>query len=212
MPSVRAAGITAKMSVIMIMPLSTQNCAGAVPATSTVRAKFVRLPSPESWFGLAALVIGLDQITKLWVLAVFYLGESIAVTDFFNLVLVFNSGAAFSFLAGAGGWQKWFFVVLALGISAWLAVMIRQHAAERLMPAALALVLGGALGNVIDRLRFGAVVDFLDFHVAGWHWPAFNVADSAISVGVTLLFIEMWREDRKKSVEDLTKKTQERES
>jgi signal peptidase II len=151
----------------------------------------VRLPKPEAWFGLAALVIALDQASKLWVLASFHLGESLPVTSFFNLVLVFNSGAAFSFLAGAGGWQKWFFVILALAISAWLVVMIRHHAAERLMPATLAMVLGGALGNVIDRLRFGAVVDFLDFHVAGWHWPAFNVADSAITVGVLLL---LWQQ------------------
>jgi signal peptidase II len=145
------------------------------------------LPRLAAWFGLAALVIALDQATKLWVLAVLRLHESMPVTSFFNLVLVFNPGASFSFLADAGGWQKWFFVVLALGISVWLAVMIRRHAAETLMPTSLALVLGGALGNVIDRLRFGAVVDFLDFHLAGWHWPAFNVADSAITVGVALL-------------------------
>jgi signal peptidase II len=151
----------------------------------------VRLPRPEIWFGLAALVVGLDQATKLWVLASFQSGESLPLAAYFNLVLVFNSGAAFSFLANAGGWQKWFFVILALAISAWLIVMIRQHAAERLLPVALSLVLGGALGNVIDRLRFGAVVDFLDFHVAGWHWPAFNVADSAISVGVALL---LWQQ------------------
>ncbi len=149
------------------------------------------LPQPEIWFGLAALVVGLDQATKLLVLSRFFLGETLPVTGFFNLVLVFNSGAAFSFLAGAGGWQKWFFVCLALAISAWLVVMIRHHATERLLPAALALVLGGALGNVIDRLRFGAVVDFLDFHLAGWHWPAFNVADSAITVGVALL---LWQQ------------------
>jgi signal peptidase II len=149
------------------------------------------LPRPEIWFGLAALVVGLDQATKLLVLSRFFLGETLSVTGFFNLVLVFNSGAAFSFLAGAGGWQKWFFVAVALAISAWLIVMIRHHATERLLPAALALVLGGALGNVIDRLRFGAVVDFLDFHFAGWHWPAFNVADSAITVGVALL---LWQQ------------------
>jgi signal peptidase II len=149
------------------------------------------LPRPEIWFGLAALVVGLDQATKLLVLARFFLGETLPVTGFFNLVLVFNSGAAFSFLASAGGWQKWFFVALALAISAWLVVMIRHHAMERLLPAALALVLGGALGNVIDRLRFGAVVDFLDFHLAGWHWPAFNVADSAITIGVALL---LWQQ------------------
>jgi signal peptidase II len=152
----------------------------------------VRLPKPEIWFGLAAAIIGLDQASKLWVLARFHLHEVLPVTDFFNLVLVFNSGAAFSFLSDAGGWQKWFFVVLALVISVWLIVMIRQHARETLMPLALTLVLGGALGNVIDRLRFGAVVDFLDFHVAGWHWPAFNVADSAITVGVALLLWEQF--------------------
>lgn len=141
------------------------------------------------WLALAALVVALDQASKQWVLGSFQLMESLVVTPFFNLVLVFNSGAAFSFLAGAGGWQKWFFVVLALVISAWLVVMLRQHAKEKLMPTALALILGGALGNVIDRLRFDAVVDFLDFHLAGWHWPAFNVADSAITVGVVLMLL-----------------------
>jgi len=145
------------------------------------------LPNFTRWLMLAAAVIVADFASKAWVLSAFHLHESVAVTSFFNLVLVFNPGASFSFLADAGGWQRWFFIVLALAISAWLVVMIRQHARERLMPAALALVLGGALGNVIDRVRFGAVVDFLDFHVAGWHFPAFNVADSAISVGVILL-------------------------
>lgn len=143
------------------------------------------------WLALAGAIIGADFATKAWVLAAFHLHESVAVTPFFNLVLVMNPGASFSFLADAGGWQRWFFIVLALAISAWLVVMIRRHAAERLMPTALALVLGGALGNVIDRVRFGAVVDFLDFHVAGWHWPAFNVADSAITVGVVLL---LWQQ------------------
>lgn len=139
--------------------------------------------------------VALDQASKLWVLTNFQLGESRPLTAFFNLVLVFNRGAAFGFLADAGGWQKLFFVGLALAISAWLIVMIRNHIESRphehLLPAALTLVLGGALGNVIDRLRFGAVVDFLDFHVAGWHWPAFNVADSAITVGVALL---LWQQ------------------
>lgn len=145
------------------------------------------MPSFARWLALAAATIAADFLTKAWVLSSFHLHESVAVTSFFNLVLVMNPGASFSFLADAGGWQRWFFIVLALAISAWLVVMIRRHAAEKLMPTALALVLGGALGNVIDRVRFGAVVDFLDFHVAGWHWPAFNVADSAITVGVILL-------------------------
>lgn len=145
------------------------------------------MPSFARWLSLAGAIIGADFATKAWVLSAFHLHESVAVTSFFNLVLVMNPGASFSFLADAGGWQKWFFIVLALAISVWLVVMIRRHAAERLMPTALTLVLGGALGNVIDRVRFGAVVDFLDFHVAGWHWPAFNVADSAITIGVILL-------------------------
>jgi len=151
------------------------------------------LPRFLRWLALAAGVMLLDQVSKAWVLGSLRLMESLAVTAFFNLVLVFNPGASFSFLADAGGWQKWFFVVLALAISVWLAVMIRRHAAERLLPAALALILGGALGNVIDRLRFDAVVDFLDFHAAGHHWPAFNVADSAISVGVALMLLHQFR-------------------
>ena len=149
------------------------------------------MPNFAGWLALAAAIILADFASKAWVLSAFHLHESMAVTSFLNLVLVMNPGASFSFLADAGGWQRVFFVTLALAISVWLVVMIRRHASERLMPAALALVLGGALGNVIDRIRFGAVVDFLDFHVAGWHWPAFNVADSAISVGVILL---LWQQ------------------
>lgn len=149
------------------------------------------------WLALAVCVLTLDQVSKLWVLAHFHLMERFTVSAFFNLILVFNSGAAFSFLADAGGWQKWFFIALALGIALWLLVLLRRHAQERLLPAALSLVLGGALGNVIDRLRFDAVVDFLDFHLAGHHWPAFNVADAAISVGVALLLIHQFRQPGK---------------
>jgi signal peptidase II len=149
------------------------------------------LPSFARWLALSSAIIVADFATKAWVLAAFHLHESVAVTSFFNLVLVMNPGASFSFLADAGGWQRWFFIVLALAISVWLVWEIRRHAQERLLPFAFALVLGGALGNVIDRIRFGAVVDFLDFHVAGWHWPAFNVADSAITVGVILL---LWQQ------------------
>lgn len=151
------------------------------------------MPKVLRWLALAALVLLLDQATKAWVLASFRLMESQSVTSFFNLVLVYNSGAAFSFLAGAGGWQKWFFVILALGISLWLLSLLRRHAQERLLPTSLSLILGGAIGNVVDRLRFDAVVDFLDFHLAGYHWPAFNVADSAISVGVALMLWHQFR-------------------
>lgn len=144
-------------------------------------------PSLALWLGLAGVVIALDQATKAWVQAVFRLGEVLPVTGFFDLVFVFNRGAAFSFLAGAGGWQKWFFIVLALAVSAWLVAMLRRHAGERLLPLALALILGGALGNVIDRFRFDAVVDFLSFHWHEHYFPAFNVADSAITLGVMLM-------------------------
>lgn len=145
------------------------------------------------WLLLAVAVIATDQASKAAVLDGLALGETHTLASFFNLVLVFNSGAAFSFLAGAGGWQKWFFVLLAVGISSWLLVLLRQHARERLLPTALALILGGALGNMIDRLRFDAVVDFLDFHAAGYHWPAFNIADSAITVGVALMLLHQLR-------------------
>lgn len=155
--------------------------------------KLAPTPGLMRWLALAAVVLVLDQASKAWVLASFRLMESQIVTPFFNLVFVFNSGAAFSFLAGAGGWQKWFFVSLALGISLWLLSLLRKHARERLLPVALSLILAGAIGNVVDRLRFDAVVDFLDFHLAGYHWPAFNVADSAITVGVALMLLHQFR-------------------
>ena len=145
-----------------------------------------------TWLSLALFVIALDQLTKAWIVANVPLGGGYAVTEFFNIVFIFNRGAAFSFLSGADGWQRWFFLALALGISVWIAAMIRQHAAERLQPAALALILGGALGNAIDRVIREAVVDFLDFHYAGWHFWVFNVADSAITVGVALLFLHQF--------------------
>jgi len=147
----------------------------------------VNSPNLVRWLALSGLVIVFDQITKAWVLAAFHIGESLVLTPFFNLVLLFNPGASFSFLADAGGWQRWFFTVLALGISVWLVVLLRKHAGERLMPLALALILGGALGNVFDRIRFGAVVDFLHFHWSEHYFPAFNVADSCISIGVALM-------------------------
>jgi signal peptidase II len=144
-------------------------------------------PGLGLWLAVAGVVVLLDQASKAWIMAAFGLGESLTVTSFFNVVFVFNPGASFSFLADAGGWQRWLFVALALAISLWLLLMLRQHAGERLLPAALSLILGGAVGNVIDRVRFGAVADFLQFHAAGWYFPAFNVADSAITAGVALM-------------------------
>lgn len=139
---------------------------------------------------LSLLVIMLDQVTKTWVQGVFVPYESVTVLPFFNLVLVFNEGAAFSFLSDAGGWQRWFFVLLACGVSVALALWLSKlDPRERVEAWALGLVIGGAVGNVIDRVWLGKVVDFLDFHWAGYHWPAFNVADIAISCGVVLLLL-----------------------
>jgi signal peptidase II len=160
------------------------------------------MPRPAwRWFALAAAVVVADQVTKALVLARFAHGERLELTSFFNLVLVYNKGAAFSFLAQAGGWQTPLLVGFALVAIAIVGTLIVRKPAERLFCAALALILGGALGNLIDRLRFGQVVDFLDFHAYGWHWPAFNVADSGITVGAVLLILEgfLGREGRARS-------------
>ncbi|MDP5241420.1 signal peptidase II [Uliginosibacterium sp. 31-16] len=149
------------------------------------------------WLVLATVVIGLDQWSKLAVLARFAEYESLPVTEFFNLVLVYNPGAAFSFLADHAGWQRWFFVILAVLICSWLLRLTWQHRAEALQPAAFSLIVGGAIGNVIDRLVHERVVDFLDFHLAGSHWPAFNLADSAICLGVGLMILAQWQESRR---------------
>ena len=143
--------------------------------------------SAVRWYVLAAVVIVLDQVSKQIVLANIAYGETIYVAPFWNWVLTFNRGAAFSFLASEEGWQRWFFTVLALGVSGWIVFMLRSHAGQKLLSLALALIMGGALGNVIDRIRFGAVVDFVQWHAAGFYWPAFNVADSAITVGAVLM-------------------------
>ncbi len=151
----------------------------------------MRQPRFFLWLALSAAVVILDQASKAWLMSALTLGQSVTVTRFFDLVFVFNRGAAFSFLSSASGWQRWFFVALALVISAGVLTLMKHHAHERLQPLALALVLGGALGNVIDRLSHGAVVDFLYFHIERHYWPAFNVADSAISIGVVLM---LWQQ------------------
>ena len=145
------------------------------------------MPKPGHWYALAALVIVLDQLSKWLALASIMPGEVIYFAPFWNWVLTFNPGAAFSLLADQPGWQRWFFTLLALAVAAWIALELRKHPEQKLLSLALTLVMGGALGNVIDRVRFGAVVDFVQWHVAGFYWPAFNVADSAITVGAILL-------------------------
>jgi len=143
-----------------------------------------------TWLALALLLLIADQFTKVLVLGYYQLGDSSPVTSFFNLVRVHNSGAAFSFLAGASGWQRWFFTGIGSVAALVILWMLKSHAGQKLFSFALACILGGAIGNVIDRVLYGYVVDFLDFHWAGWHFPAFNVADSAISIGAACLILD----------------------
>lgn len=144
----------------------------------------------RKWLSISAVVIALDLITKYWVQQSFAYGEHRVVTGFFDLVRYHNTGAAFSFLADAGGWQKWFFTAISVVASIYIVYLLRQHHRQKLFAFGLALVLGGALGNLYDRITLGYVVDFLLFHYQTWAWPAFNVADSAICVGVALLIWE----------------------
>jgi len=148
------------------------------------------MPRTAPWFAVAAAIVLADRLAKWAALSQLRPGEPVAVTGFFNLVLVFNRGAAFSFLADAPGWQQPFFIAVALIAAAIVSWMLWRYPARRLLCAGLALILGGALGNLWDRVAYGQVVDFLDFHAFGWHWPAFNLADSAISVGAGILIAE----------------------
>ncbi|MBB3255417.1 signal peptidase II [Paraburkholderia bannensis] len=148
------------------------------------------------WLGIAVIVILADQLTKIAISKVFAYGEGRMITPFFNLVLVYNKGAAFSFLAAAGGWQRWAFTALGVVAAVVIGYLLKRHAGQRLFCTALALILGGALGNVLDRLMYGHVIDFLDFHLGASHWPAFNVADSAITVGAVLLVFDELRRVR----------------
>ena len=142
---------------------------------------------------LALVVLVLDIITKRWVESILLHGQQIPLTGFFNLVLTYNAGAAFSFLSDASGWQRWFFSAIAASASGLIIYLLRKHAADKLFCMALSLILGGALGNLWDRITLGHVVDFLDFHVSNYHWPAFNVADSAIFLGAMLLILDSFR-------------------
>ncbi len=150
------------------------------------------MPDPKKsslpkWLAIAFAVIVADHITKWWVTSSLDYQEAIPVLPFFSLVLVHNTGAAFSFLANAGGWQRWFFILVGVVATIIIIRLLKRHGHEPRLAFPLALVLGGALGNVIDRVVLGHVVDFLYFHYRGFAWPAFNVADSAISVGAVLL-------------------------
>ena len=146
---------------------------------------------------VAALLIGLDQLSKLIIVNSYALGQQSVLTSWFNVVRVHNTGAAFSFLSDAGGWQRWFFVGLGVLAVAVLAFLMIRHAGQVLFSLAATLIISGAIGNTIDRLSYGYVVDFIDWHYAGWHWPAFNFADSFIMVGAGLFILDeirrVWR-------------------
>ena len=141
----------------------------------------------QRWFVISALVIVLDQLTKYWISQSLAPGESVPVTPFFNLVLTYNTGAAFSFLSRASGWQRGLFILIAVLASLLMIYFIRRYHREKRFSVGLSMILGGALGNLWDRIVLGHVVDFLDFYFQAYHWPAFNVADSAITCGAVLL-------------------------
>jgi signal peptidase II len=164
----------------------------------TLRAKVKNVFMPKfpklKWLWLAALAIGLDQASKIAIDKSFQLYESISVMPFFNLTYVHNTGAAFSFLSEAGGWQRWFFAALAIIMSTIMTIWLtRLKENETLLAVALSLILGGAIGNLIDRLFYGYVIDFLDVYYGTYHWPAFNIADSAITIGVALMLVESFK-------------------
>ena len=151
------------------------------------------------WLAWAVVILIADQVTKTLILNHYRLGDSTYITSFFNIVRAHNTGAAFSFLSDAGGWQRWLFTGIGAVATIFIVWQLRAHPGQKLFCFSLASILGGAIGNVVDRLMHGYVVDFLDFHVGGWHFPAFNVADSAITLGAAcLIFDELLRVRRER--------------
>jgi signal peptidase II len=154
-------------------------------------AKFGKTsPSIWPWLGIALIIFIADQFTKTLIMGYYQLGDSTYVTGFFNVVRAHNTGAAFSFLANAGGWQRWFFTGIGVVATIFIIWMLRSHSGQKLFAFALACILGGAVGNVVDRVMHGYVVDFLDFHWGAMHFPAFNVADSGITIGAACLILD----------------------
>jgi signal peptidase II len=153
--------------------------------------------SMRPWLGLALLLLIADQLTKLLILGSYQLGDATVVTGFFNIVRAHNSGAAFSFLSSASGWQRWLFTTIGIAAALFIVWLLKSHAGQKLFSFALACILGGAVGNVVDRMQYGYVIDFLDFHLGGRHFPAFNVADSAITIGAICLILDEFLRVRK---------------
>jgi signal peptidase II len=145
------------------------------------------------WFSLSAIIVAVDLYTKHLILGAFAYGEQLKITSFFDLVRYHNEGAAFGFLNDAGGWQKWFFTAISVVAVVVITYLIKKNPSQKLFCLGLALVLGGAIGNLYDRITLGYVVDFLNFHIDNYYWPAFNVADSAICVGVAILLLDSFK-------------------
>jgi len=186
--------------MVILVSWSIRIIRAATPPTNLILMATKKIfPTKSSasltpWLGIAALIILIDQLTKITITKTFQLGEEKFITSFFNLVLAYNKGAAFSFLSNSGGWQRYFFTGIGIGAAIFIIYLLKKHAAQRMFAWALSLVLGGAVGNVIDRILYGHVVDFLDFHWAGiGHFPAFNVADSAICIGAGLFILDELR-------------------
>ena len=167
--------------------------AARTPPKTAGRTSLKKMPSGSSllpWLGLALMLLLADQFTKVLILGYYKLGDATTITSFFNIVRVHNTGAAFSFLASASGWQRWFFTTVGIAAAVFIIWMLKSHPGQKLFSFAMACILGGAIGNVVDRLLHGYVVDFLDFHYANWHFPAFNIADAAISIGAVCLILD----------------------
>jgi len=145
------------------------------------------------WLGISLIVLLLDQLSKITIIKLLHYGQSMSITGFFNLVLVYNKGAAFSFLAAESGWQRHLFTAIGIAAAIYIIYLLKKHAGQRMFCCALALILGGAVGNVIDRIAYGHVIDFLDVFLGNWHWPAFNIADSAICIGAVLFVLDELR-------------------
>ncbi|HRD50022.1 MAG: lipoprotein signal peptidase [Candidatus Competibacter sp.] len=160
----------------------------------------------KQWGWLSVLVVVADQATKYFAERLLVMHQPVPVTPSFNLLLTYNTGAAFSFLADAGGWQRWFFLGLGLMVSIGLLIWLgRLKPAEKRLAAALALILGGAVGNLIDRIWLGQVIDFIQLYYDRWYWPAFNIADSAITLGAVLLVLDSWRSKKSDPVKNPAK-------
>jgi signal peptidase II len=189
MKNVVAVGITAQMWARM---QNIRPSARAVKAICLEEAYHVIMLKCQltKWLSISAIIVAIDLYTKYLTEQAFTFGEKLYVTSFFDLVRYHNEGAAFSFLADAGGWQKWFFTIISVVASIVILYLLKKHQTEKRFCVGLALVLGGALGNLYDRVTLGYVVDFLSFHVNELYWPAFNVADSAISIGVVILLLD----------------------